>query len=130
MSTGYFSLQVHWLLFCLLFLGSLSGCNHVVQDDVQPSVVPQSSYTLNSPETVEESLSQWWQVFNDPLLDKYIAKALANNFTLKEGFARLKQARYFQNQEDAHLYPLLDGRMRAESEWKTENDRKDTNKVK
>ncbi len=130
MSIGHLSLQAHWLLFCLVLPGFLSGCSHVVQDDRPPSVIPKASYTLTPSKTVEESLSPWWQIFNDPLLDRYIETALAKNFTLKEGFARLKQARYFQNQADAHLYPTLYGRMRADSEWETENDRSDSNRVK
>jgi NodT family efflux transporter outer membrane factor (OMF) lipoprotein len=129
MNTGHLSRQACCLLFCLVCLVSFSGCSHVVQDDVQPAVFPKASYSLSSFATVEESLSQWWQVFNDPLLDDYIQKALTKNFTLKEGYARLKQARYFQNQADSRLYPALDGRMRAESEWETESDQNNSSRV-
>ena len=129
MNTGHLSLSAHCVFFCLLSLVAFFGCSDVVQDDAQPSVFPKPSYSLTSPETAETELPEWWKVFNDPLLDDYIAKTLANNFTLQEGFARLKKARSLQNQADSYRYPTLDGRVRAESEWETENDGNDSNRI-
>lgn len=128
MCNGYLFLKIHGLLFCLFLLGSLSGCRHAVQDDVTPSVLSEPTYTL-AHSTVEENISQWWTIFNDPLLDKYIEKALADNFTIKEGFARLKQARSFQNLTDAHLYPALTGRIGVDSEWDEDNKRNTSNRI-
>ncbi len=117
-------------LFCLLLLFFFSGCRHVVQEDARPQVFPQAAYTLSTSGIDAESLPQWWQVFNDSFLGEHIQRALAENFTLKEGYARLKQARYFQIQENSHRYPTLDGRVRGESEWKTEGERDDSNKLR
>ena len=105
------------LLFLPIFLFFSSGCSHVVQEDARPPVVPQSSYSLGTSPSEDEPFSQWWQVFNDPLLNGHIQRALKENFSLKEGYARLKQARYFQIQADSHLSPGLDGRVRGESDW-------------
>ncbi len=129
MSTGHLLSQAHCFLFCLLSLVSFSACSHIVQDDVQPSVIAEPSYTINSHQALEKLPTKWWQVFNDPLLDAHIEQALANNFTLQEGFARLKQARSIQNQAGSQFYPTLDGRVRAESEWEAENTRTDSNRI-
>lgn len=128
MRNGCLLLKSHGLLLCLFLLSSLSSCRHAVQDDVTPSVLSESTYTFDS-SSVDENISQWWKIFSDPLLNEYIEKALANNFTLKEGFARLKQARSFQNLTDAHLYPALTGRIGADSEWDEDNNRSTSNRI-
>lgn len=129
MSTGHLLLQAHCFLFFLLSLAALSGCSHVVQENVRPSVSPEPSYSISFPRALEKRPAQWWRVFNDPLLDGYIEQALGNNFTLQEGFARLKQARAIEKQAGSQLYPTLDGRVRAESEWEEGKARTDRNRI-
>ncbi len=121
---------VRILLFLSVFLVFSFGCSHVVQEDARPPVVPQSSYTLEIFTSEDEPFPQWWQVFNDPLLNDYIQRGLAENFTLKEGYARLKQARYLQIQADSHLYPGLDGRVGGESEWDTDGEFDESSNVR
>ncbi len=138
MSVRQFGLSMHCLLspgfrpllILLFFLLFSSGCSHVVQEDIQPPVLPLSSYTTGTSVPGKEFLPQWWQVFNDPLLNQYIQRSLAENFTLKEGYARLKQARYHQIQADSHLYPGLDGRVRGESEWDADGEFDESSKVR
>jgi NodT family efflux transporter outer membrane factor (OMF) lipoprotein len=117
------------LLFLLIFLLFSSGCSHVVQEDIQPPVLPLSSYSLGASASEKEYFPQWWQVFNDPLLNEHIQRALAENFTLKEGVARLKQARSFQVQADSHRYPGLDGRVRGESEWEADDEHGENSRI-
>lgn len=128
MPIGGLLVKIHWLLFGLFFVDILSGCGHVVQDNIKPATFSKYPYTYIS-SAIKENESQWWKVFNDPLLDGYIEKALVNNFTIKEGFARLKQAHSFQNQADIYLYPTLDGRINAGAEWDEENNKNTSNTI-
>jgi NodT family efflux transporter outer membrane factor (OMF) lipoprotein len=59
---------------------------------------------------------------NSPELSRLIGEALSGSFTLKEGWARLKQARALAVQAGADLYPELGATGSAEfSRYKTEN---------
>jgi outer membrane protein TolC len=118
------------LLFLPIFLFFSSSCSHIVQEDARPLIVPQSSYSLGTSPSEDKPFPQWWQVFNDPLLNGYIQRALKENFSLKEGYARLKQARYFQIQADSHLYPGLDGRVRGESDWDKDGDHDESSRIR
>src|SRR5262245_6403485 len=40
-----------------------------------------------------EDLSQWWKVFNDPVLDDLVCHAYRQNLTLREAVFRVLQAR-------------------------------------
>ncbi|MCF8055306.1 MAG: efflux transporter outer membrane subunit [Desulfocapsa sp.] len=117
-----------FLLLLISFFVS-SGCGHVVQEDVRPPVIPQPSYTLEPSAPEADSCHQWWQVFNDPLLNNHIQRALTENFSLKEGVARLKQARHLQIQEDSRRYPSVDGRVSGGSEWETDGERDESSRV-
>jgi NodT family efflux transporter outer membrane factor (OMF) lipoprotein len=63
-----------------------------------------SLYTAKS-----ESINRWWEEFNDAELDMLIDTALSGNFTLKEAWSRLNQARALAVQAGAALYPDLTG---------------------
>ena len=43
--------------------------------------------------TGEDDLSQWWKVFNDPILDKLICSAYQQNLTLRQAGFRVLEAR-------------------------------------
>ena len=58
----------------------------------------------------------WWTIFNDPELNDYEARALANNQTLKAAVARLTEARSFARISAAPLYPQLSGGISAQRE--------------
>ena len=118
-----------FLLSSLLFLFLSSACSHVVQEDIKPSVLPRSSYTISPSPSAAVPLPQWWLVFNDQLLNDYIQEALAGNFTLQEGYARLKQSRSIQQQAGYRLYPSLNGRGSVSSTWETDEERDDSSGV-
>ncbi|MFO7715265.1 efflux transporter outer membrane subunit [Desulfosarcina sp.] len=52
--------------------------------------------------------SPWWVSVGAPELNRLILTALADNFTLKEAWARLQQARSLAIQAGAGLYPELE----------------------
>jgi NodT family efflux transporter outer membrane factor (OMF) lipoprotein len=49
----------------------------------------------------------WWTLFNDPELNQYEDRAMANNQTLKAAVSRLAEARSFARITAADLYPQL-----------------------
>lgn len=51
----------------------------------------------------------WWTLFNDPELNQYEERAVANNQTLKAAVARLSEARSFARITASDLYPHLSG---------------------
>jgi len=55
------------------------------------------------------SLADWWQRFNDPLLNQFIAEALRSNTSVNEAQAALVQARALRDVAAAGLWPTLTG---------------------
>lgn len=51
------------------------------------------------------SLAQWWQRFNDPLLDDLIERALQNNTSVQTAQAALQQARALRDVKTAGMLP-------------------------
>jgi NodT family efflux transporter outer membrane factor (OMF) lipoprotein len=90
----------------------LSGCAAVGPDYQKPTVpVPknwQSPIVNASPSNVDESgLARWWREFHDPVLDRLIERALANNKNLKQAEARLLEARARRGFAEADRFPTL-----------------------
>jgi len=52
-----------------------------------------------------EALEQYWTLFNDPVLDRLIAEALANNLDIKIALARVDAARAAVLQAQSYLAP-------------------------
>jgi NodT family efflux transporter outer membrane factor (OMF) lipoprotein len=64
----------------------------------------------------------WWESVDSPELSRLIGDALSGSFTLKEAWARLKQARSLAVQAGAGLYPELNASGSSEySRYKTLN---------
>ena len=55
----------------------------------------------------------WWTLYNDPELNEYEQRAVANNQTLQASLARLAQARSFASIAVAGFYPQLNGGVSA-----------------
>lgn len=94
------------LCFCLgiIFL-LLAACS--------PATTPKSSFAQpqgNFSVAGQEQLpAQWWLSFDDPILDRLIAQALADNLTLRGAWDRLDQARALARKAGSDLVPLLSG---------------------
>jgi NodT family efflux transporter outer membrane factor (OMF) lipoprotein len=56
----------------------------------------------------------WWQVFDDPQLDRLVNQALDGNLSLRAGYQRLRQARAAADRQGASLFPSLDANASAE----------------
>jgi len=51
----------------------------------------------------------WWRVYEDPVLEKLVAEALARNTNLLAATARVDESRALLAQADASFYPSVDG---------------------
>ena len=86
----------------------LSACSPFAPD-VRRSPAEDLPRTFSLYTGEAEPMQHWWESFEDPQLNELISTALAGNFTLKEAWARLNQARALAVQAGADLYPQIDG---------------------
>jgi NodT family efflux transporter outer membrane factor (OMF) lipoprotein len=106
------------LFLCVWMLASCSPFKPAVKPDAA-GTVPDTFALYN--EEPDVSLP-WWESVNSPELSRLIGEALSGSFTLKEAWARLKQARALAVQAGADLYPELGATGSAEySRYKTES---------
>jgi multidrug efflux system outer membrane protein len=52
--------------------------------------------------------TDWWRIFNDPLLEKYVDLAMLENHDLRAARARVDQARGLRQEIEALFYPQID----------------------
>lgn len=87
---------VYQLASIVLFGVLASGCTLLGPDYVQPEVQEAEEWIDNDePEIEAESadLSQWWTVFNDPVLNRLVETAANQNLTLQIAGLRILEAR-------------------------------------
>ena len=88
----------------------LSAC--MVGPDYQkpPTVLPTAWVSAPAqPDQDHLAIEQtWWKNFNDPVLDRLIAKATTNNLDVKISEERISQARASQSAATAALFPVGD----------------------
>ncbi len=95
-------------LAVLLTIVSLffAGCA-VGPDSRRPEVTVPGSF-INEVKTAADTVNtQWWNQFNDPVLDKLIAEALANNKDIKIAAANVQQAVGVLIQTRSPIFPQL-----------------------
>ena len=80
------------LLFCLI----LTGCKILGPDFVKPEA-PVSEQWLEVDDSAvisgQGDISDWWTVFNDPVLDSLVEKAYQQNLPLQIAGIRILEAR-------------------------------------
>lgn len=99
-------LSVNRSLHALLLLLALtaSGCSTLWPEYEKPRVdVPPP---LAKPLSIDR---QWWKAFRDPVLDRLIEEALANNWDLAKAAANVEEARAHLGVARSQLSPRLDG---------------------
>ncbi len=107
-----------FVLFAFLTIAFfLVSCTYFVDEGVVPLVEAGPSFSL--PVDAKENGRQkpWWEVLNDPILNTLITKALADNFTLQQVYARIEQAQAAERQAGSLLYPSLTGELSGTSKW-------------
>ena len=92
---------------CLLLF--LNGCA-VGPDYCPPKVsVPTSWSELpQGGKSNPESFVQWWNTFNDPVLDSLIMRAVPSNLDLRIAEVRVREARFQRGAVASDLWPSLD----------------------
>ncbi|MEZ5814231.1 MAG: TolC family protein [Alphaproteobacteria bacterium] len=70
---------------------------------------PRSEHISN-----EEISLEWWRVFNDPLLEKYIGQAAANNKNVQVALANVKRARALRGESNAAFFPQVNSSTSAD----------------
>lgn len=97
----------------------------MVNEGVTPDVSLAPAYSISPQETtaIEGAGDEWWQTFADPLLDDILDTFLAGNFSLKQTYARLKQAQLLQGQAGSRLLPELNSSFATSSTWISDGER-------
>ncbi|MBL8267186.1 efflux transporter outer membrane subunit [Steroidobacter sp.] len=67
--------------------------------------LPQTGVRVESPDA--PSLAAWWTTLNDPQLNEFIERALADNKTVKQAYARVVQSRAQRAITGAGFWPNL-----------------------
>lgn len=88
----------------------LAGCTTVGPDYEQPQVaVPGNYLEAGRGEAVSDAtLARWWTQLNDPLLDRLVGQALAQNLDVQSAAARIREARAQERVAGAGALPRVD----------------------
>ncbi len=88
----------------------LSSCTNIIpkpENSHNKLIIPDSYYSLSYDSYYSEKNHRWWESFESSELDALIETALRDNFTLKEAWARLTQAKAAQKSQNAALFPSI-----------------------
>jgi NodT family efflux transporter outer membrane factor (OMF) lipoprotein len=87
----------------------LSGCAMVGPDYIKPPPAPQQKTWIEQKDpmikTEPADLSNWWEVFGDPVLDSLVDQAYQQNLPLRIAGLRILQARAQLGIASGNLYP-------------------------
>lgn len=96
----------------LLIATLLPGCALLGPDYQRPSFsLPEffSSDSANeSTQNVLNAGSPWWELYQDPVLNDLVTKALANNTDIKLAVARVEEADAYMREVGSALFPRID----------------------
>lgn len=88
----------------------LSGCTTLGPDFVTPQVAKPDDWQQPADEAISSApltYSQWWQIFDDPVLNRLIETAYAGNLPLQVAGLRILEARAELGIARGELYPQL-----------------------
>jgi multidrug efflux system outer membrane protein len=85
---------------------ALTGCT-VGPDYVKPAIDAPKTFVYESKQAADTANTAWWKQFDDPVLDGYIAEALANNQNVKVAAANVEQAAGVLTQTRSGLFPQV-----------------------
>ncbi|WP_434135284.1 efflux transporter outer membrane subunit [Pseudomonas luteola] len=103
---------------CSLALTVLAGCSQIDAPALPQTLPGQWQQQVAQPASAAPTvdLHGWWKSFNDPVLDKLVARAVSDNLTLAQASSRLKQAHALTRQTDANYLPQLSLATRSSEE--------------
>lgn len=101
-------------LACLPLL--LSACAvPTLQPSDLPTVHVPAQWGVATPSASPQSLAQWWQRFDDPVLSRLIGEALASNTDVRSARATLRQSRALRDGKAAGLRPSVSAAASAQA---------------
>ena len=110
----------HFLFFFILI--NLISCTLIGPDYKRPEInLPNTYHQESSKENVVTDLNNWWKLYEDPLLNELIDKALIKNTDINAAIARLEEADAYLKQVGAALIPSVDLTSQANRTKATEN---------
>lgn len=92
-------------LLAALLVGS--GCSVTGPDYVRPGIDTPAAYRIAAGDSAEIANTRWWSQFGDPVLDRLIDTALANNHDLGLAAERVLEYAARVDATRAGLYPQL-----------------------
>lgn len=93
------------------FLLTLSGCMlHSVPDYEEPAVAVPTVFIQDGQDDGAggPSLERWWEVFEDPDLNRHMERALRGNLDLRQAWRRLEQAGALYRISRSELFPQVE----------------------
>ena len=86
---------------------ALSGCITPPKLDRQQQTIADDHLGLSSQVSAPVSVQAWWSAFNDPQLDRLMQQALADNPSLAQAMARVREAQSLADVTRAGLAPSI-----------------------
>jgi multidrug efflux system outer membrane protein len=111
-------------VFCLLsFLthGCLVGPNYIPPNPCIPDEWHSLLHDCEGVQWNEEAPLAWWETFDDPLLNQYIALACCYNNMIWGAYANVLQARAIRQVTASQLYPQIDADFSASRTYFSKN---------
>jgi multidrug efflux system outer membrane protein len=112
------------LLFFLVVMMLLTGCS-VTEDYVRPHVPVPSNWRILHEAEADLLDSAWWNQFNDPVLNVYIAVAISNNRDVKTALARVEEYMGRLQTRESARYPNVEYGFDASRDKQPENTSSD-----
>ncbi len=97
-----------FLMICILTILAAAGCRPLTPEprNLIPDAMPENFAGLSETGTPMPA-GEWWPSFGCQELNTLIERALGNNFSLREYWARLEQAKQAAFQEHSALFPEI-----------------------
>ena len=99
----------HLLIAATVFQGCMVGPDYKRPDSSIPTefaIVNNATATQN--QIAAHISSTWWELYQDPVLNDLVAKALENNTDIKMAVARVEEADAYLQEVGAALFPTID----------------------
>jgi multidrug efflux system outer membrane protein len=105
-NNGRVNLSIFCLIAALISFLLLGGCM-AGPDYVKPAVDVPAAFIYEEKEASDTANTKWWKQFQDPVLDEFIAEALANNRNVRIAAANIEQAAAVLTQARGPLFPQI-----------------------
>jgi len=105
--------MLHRIVLSMVLAMLIAGC--AVGPDYRRPEVELPAAWLDAPaERAKGVRDRWWTLYADPVLDRLVEEALANNLDLARAAARVDEARALLRIADAQFWPWVDAAAQAD----------------